>query len=451
MDFKTVQLSNGLKVIMNKNSKQTTVTIAVLVNVGSNWETPDINGIAHFLEHLFFKGTHKRPSQRDIALEFNAYGAESNAFTNREMTCYHINVNSDHLDKIIDILSDVMTNSLYRQKDIDMERKVVNNELKQRMSSPDYMISTKFNQDYFDNLPISKPVAGMASIINKIKREHFMTFLSKFYRPDNIVISVSGNFNSYSNLQKNLEKGFSSSFHRQFKDINEKTLANLELYQKEWINTMNLIPYSFKQIPNKINRHIPRDDIEHTFVIIGFPGFKYLDDQKYKSAFLSMILGGGMSSRLFDNIRSKHGLVYSINSSHLAYNYTGVFTINYSCNHSSKIQMSILELIKNEIEKIKNEYVTEKEYQTVLDNLQNKSKMKLENNYETCLHYGIQYLSNSPKILNYNQLFNKFKRIKIQDLKDHANLTFDWSKCMITTLSPNKIDHKFYEDLVSTT
>jgi predicted Zn-dependent peptidase len=212
---------------------------------------------------------------------------------------------------------------------------------------------------------------------------------------------------------------------------------------------MNLIPYSFTQIPSKINRHVPRNDIEHTFVIIGFPGFKYLDDQKYKSSFLSMILGGGMSSRLFENIRSNHGLVYSINSGHTAYDYTGVFTINYSCNHSNKTQMSVLELIKSEIEKMKNESVSEKEYQTVLDNLQNKSTMNLENTFETCLHYGIQYLKNSPKIRNYQQLVNKFKKISIKDLQEHAHTTFDWTKCMITTLSPNKLDHKFYEKLVS--
>jgi predicted Zn-dependent peptidase len=450
MEFKTAKLSNGLKVIMNRNTKQTTVTIAILINVGSNWETPDINGIAHFLEHMFFKGTKNRPNQRELALELNHYGAESNAFTTREMTCYHIKVNSDHLLEIIDILGDVMTNSLYRQKDIDMEKSVVNNELKQRMSNPDYMISTKFSQDFFDGLPIAKPVAGSASNISQIKRDHLMAFLRKFYRPENIVISIAGNFESYPSLKQHLEKGFSSAFHRHFKGSNEKTftqtVANLEKYQTEWINVMNLVPYSFKQ--TKINHHISRNDIEHTFVVIGFQGFKYLDDQKYKSQFLSMILGGGMASRLFENVRSKHGLVYSISSSHIAYDYTGVFAINYSCNHSRKIQMSVLDLIKEEIEKMKNQHITEKEYQTVLDNLQNKSKMNLENTYETCLHYGVQYLKKTPKIKNYQQLVNQYKKISIEDLHQHANMIFDWSKCMISTLSPNKIEDKFYEKLV---
>jgi hypothetical protein len=119
--------------------------------------------------------------------------------------------------------------------------------------------------------------------VREIKRDHLMAFLRKFYRPENIVISIAGNFESYPSLKQHLEKGFSSAFHRHFKGSNEKTftqtVANLEKYQTEWINVMNLVPYSFKQ--TKINHHISRNDIEHTFVVIGFQGFKYLDDQKF--------------------------------------------------------------------------------------------------------------------------------------------------------------------------
>ena len=136
--IKTLTLSNGLKVIMNKNNNQPTTTIAVMVNIGSNWETKELNGISHFVEHLFFKGSKKYPTQRDLSLELEKYGAISNAFTTREMTCYHIKVNSDHLNPIIDILSDVINNSLYRSKDIMMEKNVIINEIHQRRSNSGY-------------------------------------------------------------------------------------------------------------------------------------------------------------------------------------------------------------------------------------------------------------------------------------------------------------------------
>ena len=125
MDYKKDELSNGLKIIMNKNPHQKTATIAVLINVGSNFETLELNGLAHFVEHLFFKGTKKRLSQLILSRELDLYGADKNAFTDKEMTGYHIKVNSDHLEKVIEILVDIICNSLYRPNDIELEKKVI--------------------------------------------------------------------------------------------------------------------------------------------------------------------------------------------------------------------------------------------------------------------------------------------------------------------------------------
>ena len=168
MEYKISKLSNGIKVIMNRNIHNTTATIAIMVNAGSNWETKELNGIAHFLEHLFFKGTKKRPSQLILSQEFDHYGAVTNAFTDHEMTCYYAKVSSDHLDPIVEIMSDVLINSIYNQEDINKERSVVINEINQRSSMPNVKISKFFNEKFFKLLPIAKSVIGTEDNIKKI-------------------------------------------------------------------------------------------------------------------------------------------------------------------------------------------------------------------------------------------------------------------------------------------
>ena len=165
-----------------------------------------------------------------------------------------------------------------------------------------------------------------------------------------------------------------------------------------------------------------------------------------------------MSSRLFENIRNKHGLVYSISSSHTAHDFNGVFTIQYSCNHNIKTQIEILKLIKKELDLLKNELITEKEYLTTLEKLKNQVKMAQEDTYENCLHYGIQFLKNQNlkqikekeniEVKNYQEIFKEYKKITKEDLKNHANkiFKFDSKHFLITTLSPVKVKEKVYEE-----
>jgi predicted Zn-dependent peptidase len=453
MEFHTGKLKNGLRVIMNKSDHQTTTTISVIVNAGSDWETLEINGIAHFIEHLFFKGTKKRPNQRVLSQELEKYGSTSNAFTSREMTCYHIKTNPDHLYNIIEILADVLSNSLYREEDIEMEKKVVINEIHQRNSNQSYLISKEFYYNFFKGLPISKPVAGKPDNIKKINRFNVLAFIYKYYRPENMIISVSGNFKSYDSLKNHLEKYFGGYFHRNYRYDSiafKRTVESLEKYKTQWLNVLGLINSDLmNQKRDKINYHIiPKIDSEHSFVLMGFPGYKYTDVKKYKLQFLAMILGGGMSSRLFETIRTKYGLVYSIKSYHQAHDYTGVFMIEYSCNHSLKTQTDILKLIKKEIDLLKNELITEKEYNNMLEYMQNTVKMSQEDSYENCLHYGIQFLKNKKsEIKTYQEIVDEYKKITIQDLKEEANNLFDWYKCLITTISPNKIFNENYQKI----
>ena len=456
MEFHTSTLKNGLKVIMNRTSNHPTATISVFINTGSDWETPEVNGIAHFIEHLFFKGTKKRPNQRLLAQELEKYGSKSNAFTAREMTCYHIKTNSEHLNEVIEIMADVLKNSLYRSEDIEMEKKVVLNEIHQRNSNQSYLISKDFYFNFFKGLPIAKPVAGKPEIIKRINRFMVLAFIYKYYRPENMVISVSGNFKSYESLKYQLENHFGGNFHRKYRFESvqfKRTVEQLEKYKLEWSNVLDLV--KIENLQPSINYHItPKIQSEHTFVLMGFSGFKYTDPEKYKAQFLAMILGGGMSSRLFETIRNKHGLVYSIKAYHQAHDYTGVFMIEYSCNHSLRIQLDILKLIKKEIDLLKEELITEKEYENSLEFMQNNIKLAQEDSYENSLHYGIQSLKKNSKsntnndIKSYQEIVDEYKKISVEDLKVVANEIFNWNKCLITTLSPIKIFNEHYKKII---
>lgn len=454
MDYKVTQLSNGIKVIMNRNTHNTTATIAIMINAGSNWETKELNGIAHFLEHLFFKGTKKRTSQLILSQEFDHYGAITNAFTDNEMTCYHAKVSSDHLEPIIELMSDVLTNSLYKPDDINKERSVVINEINQRSSMPNVKISNFFNEKFFKLLPIAKSVIGTEDNIKKIKREDIFAFLYQYYKPENIVISVSGNFKSYEHLRYLLDKNFSKNYHHKFKlsssNIFNKSTNELESYHTEWNNALEIVNVVNPNEVISYHLHCNKEDYEHSYIMIGFPGHKYRDNNIYKAGFLSMILGDGMSSRLFQTIRTKYGLVYSIGAYHQYYDFTGAFIISYSCNHDKEIQLKILKLIKKELDLLKNEYISEKEYKNTLDMIQNQVKMTQEGSYRNCIYYGEQLLKDEKKNIKTNQeVVDEYKKITLQDLKAHANQIFDYSKIVVTTLSPNKIEEATYKSIFS--
>jgi predicted Zn-dependent peptidase len=451
MDFTVRTLSNGLRVIMNKNNNQPTTTIAVIVNIGSNWETKQLNGISHFVEHLFFKGSTKYPNQRELSLELEKYGAISNAFTTREITCYHIKVNSDHLHPIIDILSEVLMNSLYRSKDIEMEKNVVINEIHQRRSNPSYLLNSEIYASFFEGLPIAKPVTGYPENIKQITRANIIGFINEYYKPENMIISVAGNFRSYNSLCDILENRFSKvkvNVMSSIKKTKSKTMTSLEKYHNEWSNVLKLVKNITSVKFKQINHHVePVSAQEHTFVSIVFEGMKYNNKEKYKYDFISNILGSGMSSRLFDTIRNKHGLVYNISSSHNSSDYTGIFTINYSCNHDKNIQIKILKLIKDEINLMITEKISQLEYKTCLGKMENSIKMSQESSYDNCIYYGTQLLKNEGKIMSYKQMVGEYKKISIDDLMDYSKQLFNLSHFLVVTLSPTKIKEEVYQQI----
>uniref|UniRef100_A0A6C0E7F1 Peptidase M16 N-terminal domain-containing protein n=1 Tax=viral metagenome TaxID=1070528 RepID=A0A6C0E7F1_9ZZZZ len=448
--YKITKLDNGISVIMNQNLSQTTVSVIIFVKIGSNWETLELNGIAHFIEHLFFKGTSHRLSQKDISKELEQYGAETNAFTNHELTCYHSKVNSDHYKKVIEILGDMITNSLYRVQDIEIEKKVVMNELKQRYSDPNFLLSNIFYSKFYKGHPIGKSVIGKSHLIKKLDRFKIMAFLYLYYQPSNIIISVAGNFDKYSELEHILNKHFGSNYHHKWKldsSFFKNEYERLFNYQSQWKNVLSLIGESNTHNTKQINYHTYGKQLQHTFVIVAFNGVSSKNPNKYSLQLLAHVLGIGMSSRLFDIIRSNKGLVYSIKASHITHNYNGVFTIEYSCQHNPHDQISILHLIKEELEKLKNQLISEDEYSKIISKLTSQIKVAQENSFENALHYGYQLIRDYNSVLTYQELADVYLKISREDLQVMAQTYFDYTCMMICTLSPVKIKPETYQKI----
>jgi predicted Zn-dependent peptidase len=453
MDYKTTKLNNGLRIIMSRNPHDTTATIMVYVNIGLNWEPDNINGISHFVEHMFFKGTKKRPSQLIISTELTKYGANDNAYTSSEHTCYHIYGVDRHLSEIIEILGDIITNSLYRSEDIEIEKNVVINEIHQRYSSnkQDYF----FNKNFFKGLPLSRTIVGPDENIRKLNRPMILAFLKKFYTPENMVISVAGNFPSYEWLHKQLKKNFDNDFNKHFSDTSPdftKTLKDIDDYKTQWEPILKLAqtPSLNNFNINKMNYHLSHtENSKHTKVTLAFVAVKYTNDnEKFKCRMLADILGGGMYARLFQEIRNKHGLVYGVYSSTEEYDFNGIFKIYYSCNHDIETQKKILELIKKNIDKIKNEPVTQEEYDNLISCYENANRISLSNSYTVCSHFGYQCLKkDSTNIFTLPEIIKQYKKISIADLQEYANKLFDWNKFMIFTNSPIKLQQSYYTNL----
>ena len=289
--YNTYKLKNGFSLVYEKMPFVKTVSVGIWVRAGSMYETKKENGISHFIEHMLFKGT-KRRSAYKIAEEMDFVGGHMNAYTSRECTCYYTKTLSESLELSVDMLSDMYYNSLFAEEDIEVERKVIIEEINMYEDSPEDVSIDGLTEYIWENNPLGYQIAGSIETVGKITREMMLDYMSRRYTPENTVISVAGSFDE-KELIALCEKYFSGG---------------------ENVFSESLTPPQF--IPC---RKVKEKDIEQTHLSIAYPGFKLCDDSVYEITLLNNILGASMSSRLFQSIREKYGLCYSI------YSYTASF------------------------------------------------------------------------------------------------------------------------------
>lgn len=348
--YQKVTLDNNVHILTEKVPHVRSVALGFFVDVGSRDENPEINGVSHFIEHMMFKGTEKRTA-KDIAEALDAVGGQLNAFTTKEYTCYYARVLDEHFDLAVDLLSDMLFGSKFEAQDIDRERNVIIEEIKMYEDAPDELVHDIFAGSMWQGHALGRPIIGTAEVIAGLSRDNIVDFYRTYYNPGKIIVAVAGNIN-HDNVINKLRPIFES----------KKGIAP----------------------SREMTAPAPRRDIicrnketEQVHLCVGTPGLNLENERIYVIQVLNTILGGGLSSRLFQEIREQRGLVYSVYSYHSSYHDTGLFCVYAGLSKQNVDE--VLDLIFKQVRDIQVNSVMEEELQRAKDQLKGNLFLSLEN------------------------------------------------------------------------
>ncbi len=299
MTVRLSQLENGMRVLTDRMTSVESVSLGVWVAVGTRHEPAQINGVAHLLEHMAFKGTARR-SSLEISSEIESVGGQVNAYTSREHTAYYAKVLKEHAGLAIDILADILQHSVFDAGELERERAVVLQEIGQAYDTPDDIIFDMFQERAFPDQAMGRPVLGRAEIIRTIDRDTVASYLRRNYAAPNMMLVAAGNLE-----------------HGAIVDLAQRAFAELPAESAAKSEPANYVGGDVRQTR----------ELEQVHILLGFPGFAFSDRDYYAASVVSTALGGGMSSRLFQEIREKRGLVYSIYSFTHSYSDAGMFGV----------------------------------------------------------------------------------------------------------------------------
>ncbi len=383
---------SGLRICCDEMKDVETVSVGVFVGSGSRNEEKSNNGISHFLEHMAFKGTKTR-NAKQIAEDFENIGGKINAYTSREKTVYYAKVLKKDAEFAVEFLADIVQNSIFDEKELERERGVILQEIAMTNDAPDDIIFDYFQETAYPNQAIGRSILGPISNIEKFSRQDFIQYTNNNYNYSNIALAAAGNIK-----QEKLEKW------------GEKYFNNLGTQKVKK-------PTKAKYVGGKI---LKEKDLEQVNLILGFDGISYIDDDYYKVKILSSILGGGMSSRLFQSVREVKGLAYNIQAFNMSYQDCGVFAI-YAATSQDKVSQ-LLQASENEIEKICTD-ISAQELKRAKKQLESSFLMAKESSSSRMQKIGSNILSHN-KILDEKDILDKVKNVTKQDILNISNKLF---------------------------
>jgi predicted Zn-dependent peptidase len=417
--YQKFTFKNGLRLVTVPMKNTQAVTVLVLVGTGSKYETKEINGISHFLEHMFFKGTKKRSSTLKIAETIDRIGGENNAFTWKEYTGYYAKVASKYLDLAIDLVSDIFLNSKIEQKEIKRESGVIIEEINRDLDQPQRHVWRLWDRLLYGDQPAGRSVLGEKETIRKLNRKDFVNYLNSHYSAENTVIVVAGEIKG--NLRLKIQE--------KFKNIN--------------INHPNKKPTVVeKQFKPNILADYKKTDQSH--LLLGVRGYNILHKDKYALDVLSIILGGNMSSRLWIEVREKHGLAYYVRTNTVNHTDTGWLCTGTGVDNQ-KIDIAIQIILKN-YKLIRDKAVSDKELRKAKDFVKGRSILSMEESNEQAEFYAEQELLEG-KILTLEQIFAKIEAVTTEDIQRVARDIFRPEKLNLALIGPFK-DKKRFEHLL---
>ncbi|MCK5096243.1 MAG: insulinase family protein [Candidatus Pacebacteria bacterium] len=422
MKHKKTVLENGLRIVTIPMKDNPTVTVMVLVEAGSKYETKEINGISHFLEHLCFKGTEKRLMPSDISTELDGLGAQTNAFTGHEFTGYYAKVATKHLSKTLDIISDLYLNPTLPAEEIEREKGVILDEINMYEDLPPRHVEDLFMKVLHGDHPAGWEIIGSKENVKKMTREDIVSYRSKHYVAEGTVVVVAGGGFDQKKLIKDIEKKF-------------ETVSSLKKGKKKKVIE--------KQ--DKPNIVIENKKTDQTHLFLGVRTFRMNSKNKAALKVLAGILGGGMSSRLFRKLREEMGVGYYIHASsefftdhgHLAAN-TGV------CNERAG---EVVGAILGEFKKMTEDIVDEKELKKVKDYLTGNIMLGLESSDSIAEYHGVQEVLKKD-ITEPKKLVADLQDVTASDVRAVARKIFKNDRLNLALIGPFKNDEQFKKILI---
>jgi predicted Zn-dependent peptidase len=404
-DIETTTLKNGIRVISEEMPHVRSVSLGVWIKTGSRRETPHENGISHFIEHMLFKGTKNR-SAEDIARSVDSIGGGLDAFTAKEMVSYNTKVLDEHLPLAFDVLADMVRNPLFREADIEKEKGVILEELKMEVDNPEYLLHDIFSSNFWKDHPLGKPIIGTKETVKRFDREMIDAYYKRIYSPSNILITAAGNLR-----------------HERLVDLAREYFEDLPVNGTLEPETPPS-PHARLVFRNKTS-------LEQTHLYMGVPAYPFSHDLRFACYALNTILGGGMSSRLFQNIREKQGLAYAVYSELSMYRDTGCMAIYAGTAVETAAQ--VIHSIVKELREIKTNLVPDEELRRAKDNLKGSFMLGLESTSSRMSNLARQEL-HLKQFYTLDEMIERIEAVSADQIRDIAREFFQSKNITLAVL-----------------
>ena len=404
-DIEMTALTNGVRVITEVMPHVRSVSVGIWVGSGSRRETPEQNGISHFIEHMLFKGTTTR-SAEDIARSVDSIGGNLDAFTAKELVCFNTKVLDQHLSQAFDVLADLVLHPMFRPEDIEKEKGVILEEIKMEEDSPDYLVHEIFSANFWKDHPLGKPILGTPQTVKRFDSAMVREFYESVYAPANVVVTAAGNLthDGLTDLVRqhfeSLPPGVSTPA-----DVAPSTHARIALRNKK--------------------------SLEQVHLCLGVPSYPLPHAERFACYVLNTLLGGGMSSRLFQNIRERQGLAYAVFSELNPYRDTGCLSIYAGTSVESA--RKVVESITREFRQLKEQPVNEEELRRAKDHLKGSLMLGLESTASRMSNLARQEMY-FAKFFTLDELVESIEAVTAEDVQRIARTFFDPKQMALTVL-----------------
>jgi predicted Zn-dependent peptidase len=417
-DIETTTLDNGVRVITERMLHVRSVSLGVWIRNGSRGESARENGISHFIEHMVFKGTSNR-SAEEIARSVDSIGGGLDAFTAKEMVSYNTKVLDEHLPLAFDVLADLVLNPLFREEDIEKEKSVILEELKMEVDNPEYLLHEIFTSNFWKDHPLGKPILGTKETVRNFNREMIHECYSRHYAPSNILITAAGNLD-----------------HHQLVDLARERFADLRVNGS--------LPPDKAPIPHARIVLRNKTSLEQTHLYMGVPAYPFPHELRFACFALNTVLGGGMSSRLFQNIREKQGLAYAVYSELSMYRDTGCMAIYAGTSIETAGQ--VIQSIVKELREIKENLVPAEELRRAKDHLKGSFMLGLESTFSRMSNLARQELY-FKRFFSLDEMLQSIEEITADQVQRIAQEFFDSKNITLAMLGNLGEFHVSREDL----